>query len=69
MKLGEWLNREALKPTEFAARIARTSEAVRRYVAGDRIPDRDTMPLIVEQTRGEVTPNDFFDLPALAEAA
>lgn len=67
MKLGDWLDREELKPQQFAARIARTSESVRRYVAGDRIPDRDTMPLIVEQTGGEVMPNDFFDI--VGEAA
>jgi hypothetical protein len=73
MKLSHWLDREGLKPADFAPRIRRSSEAVRRYAAGERIPDRETMPLIVAETRGEVTPNDFFDIgcPAIvgSEAA
>jgi len=69
MKLGDWLEREGIKHPQFAARIARTPEAVRRYVAGDRIPDKDTMPLIVEHTRGAVMPNDFFNVPAAEQVA
>lgn len=67
MKLGVWLDREGLTAAAFAARIDRTGESVRRYVAGVRIPDRDTMPLIIEHTGGEVMPNDFFEAsdPAL----
>jgi len=66
MRLGEWLDREDLKPQQFAARIGRSAEAVRRYVTGDRIPDKETMPLIVVETGGSVMPNDFFALGALA---
>jgi hypothetical protein len=44
----------------FGERIKRSAEAVRRYAAGERIPDKETMPLIVSETRGAVTPNDFF---------
>ncbi len=62
MKLGIWLDKEKIAPSEFARRINRTAETVRRYVGGDRIPDRDTMPLVVEQTAGAVLPNDFYDL-------
>ena len=68
MKLGKWLEAKGLKPADFAPRIERTAEAVRRYAAGERIPDRETMPLIVRETAGEVTPNDFFDLPETARA-
>ena len=66
MTLKDWLSREDMTPPQFAERIGRSAEAVRRYVAGERIPDRETMPVIVEQTAGEVTPNDFFGVEARA---
>jgi len=62
MKLKDWLAEERVEIPDFARRIRRSSEAVRRYVAGDRIPDRKTMPLIVSETRGAVTANDFFGI-------
>jgi transcriptional regulator with XRE-family HTH domain len=62
MRLREWLEKEELSASQFAGRIGRSAEAVRRYVTGERIPDKDTMPLIVGQTGGEVMPNDFFVL-------
>ncbi|RSV11644.1 hypothetical protein CA235_18410 [Sphingomonas sp. ABOLF] len=62
MVLESWLEREGVDVRVFAQRIGRSPEAVRRYITGDRIPDKGTMPLIVEQTRGEVTPNDFFGI-------
>jgi hypothetical protein len=68
MTLRDWLDREDVRPTQFATAIGRTPEAVRRYIAGDRIPDKDTMPLIATATGGEVTPNDFFGIPASVAA-
>ena len=72
MKLRDWLDEHGIDNPTFGRRIRRTAEAVRRYAAGERIPDKDTMPLIVSETCGAVTPNDFFDLapsPSDAEAA
>ena len=68
MTLKDWLSRDGA-PTrpQFAARLGRTAEAVRRYEEGERIPDRETMPLIARETEGEVTANDFFGIaPAVA---
>lgn len=68
MTLKEWLTAKDITVSQFANTISRTPEAVRRYVVGDRIPDRETMPLIADATGHSVTPNDFFDLgtsPAL----
>lgn len=62
MTLRDWLEQEGVSVPQFASRIGRTAEAVRRYVSGERIPDKDTMPLIAHATRRKVTPNDFFDL-------
>lgn len=64
MTLKEWLEDEGVTVPQFAARIARSPEAVRRYVVGDRIPDKETMPTIVTETSGRVTPNDFFGINA-----
>ncbi|AJR24541.1 helix-turn-helix domain-containing protein [Sphingobium sp. YBL2] len=60
MTLKEWLASKRMSVSRFAEMIERSPEAVRRYVNGDRIPDRETMPLIVQTTKGKVTPNDFF---------
>jgi transcriptional regulator with XRE-family HTH domain len=64
MLLKDWLESEGVSVPQLAARIGRTPEAVRRYVAGERIPDKDTMPLIAEQTSFRVTANDFFGIAA-----
>ncbi|MBW6531906.1 helix-turn-helix domain-containing protein [Sphingomonas sp. RRHST34] len=62
MKLRDWLKKEGMEARDFAPLIGRTPEAVRRYVTGDRIPDKETMPLIAKATRGSVMPNDFFSI-------
>ena len=62
MKLKDWLEANEIAPAIFARRIDRTAETVRRYIAGERIPDKATMPLIVAATAGVVTANDFFDI-------
>jgi len=67
MTLKEWLVAKRMSVSQFAERIERSPQAVRRYVNGDRIPDRDTMPLIVQATRGKVMPNDFFRVSAKAQ--
>lgn len=64
MTLKDWLIEQNVEPSAFAERIGRTTEAVRRYVNGARIPDRATMPLIVSETRAAVTANDFFGIDA-----
>ena len=63
MKLSQYLADTDQTEAAFAERIGRSREAVRRYCNGERIPDRETMPLIVQASDGRVQPNDFFDLP------
>lgn len=62
MTLKDWLADRDVSVSQFAERIGRTSESVRRYVAGERIPDKETMPLIATETEGAVTANDFFGI-------
>ena len=64
MKLSDYLAKHEISEAEFAARIDRTREAVRRYCNGSRIPDKDTMPKIALATGCEVTANDFFGIAA-----
>ncbi len=68
MHLRDWLEREGLNYPQFGVMIERSAQAVQRYASGDRIPDRDTMPRVVKATRGEVTANDFYDLPPVHAA-
>lgn len=67
MKLRDWLDANGVTVPELATRINRTPEAVRRYANGERIPDREAMPLIAAETGGAVTANDFFGIEASDE--
>ena len=69
MKLRDWLDERDISNADFGDRIKRSAEAVRRYAAGNRIPDRETMPLIVAETDGAVRADDFFDLHAQPRVA
>jgi transcriptional regulator with XRE-family HTH domain len=62
MTLRDWLAVRQVSIPAFAVRIGRSPEAVRRYANGDRIPDKETMPLIAAETEGAVTANDFFGI-------
>lgn len=66
MTLKEWREEAGLSRAEAGERFRCSAEAVRRYEAGERIPDRETMPVIVEVTAGRVTPNDFFGIEKLS---
>ncbi len=67
MKLSKWLTANRTSNRDFATRIGVAPTTVRRYLGGDmpwgRLPDRASMVSIYVATRGEVTPNDFFDMP------
>ncbi len=61
MTLQDYLSREGLTFTAFAALIGtKYPRTVERYAKGQQIPDRTMMLRIVEKTRSEVMPNDFY---------
>lgn len=64
MTLKEFLTEAQIDRHQFAARINVSSESVRRYVKGERIPDKEIMGRIALATGGKVTANDFFGLAA-----
>ena len=68
MTLAQFLDQQNLTDTAFAAQIGVSSEAVRRYRIGARLPKRDLMARIVVATGGAVQPTDFFIAPAAVDA-
>ena len=64
MTLQQYLETASLDRHQFAAAINVSSETVRRYLKGDRIPDKTVMGRIALATGGKVTANDFFGLAA-----
>lgn len=62
MTLREYLDRIGVNPVNYANRIGVSPKQVYRYCEG-AIPGREIMARIVRDTRGEVQPNDFYDLP------
>jgi transcriptional regulator with XRE-family HTH domain len=64
MKLSDYLERTSTSRHEFAKTIGVSSETVRRYVAGTRIPEKEIMEKIAEVTALQVTANDFFGIAA-----
>ena len=64
MKLADYLESNSLSRAEFAEKISVSPEAVRRYVTGERAPDKERLIKIAEVTGGEVTANDFFGIAA-----
>lgn len=63
MKLIDYLHRERLTATAFAERIAVPPSTITRLLAGERSPRLDLLKKVMIGTDGEVTPNDFVDLP------
>lgn len=74
MKLRAYLDQEKITPADFAKRLNErgldVSEfGVRKWATGERIPRRDAMVAIQEETQGQVTPDDFFDTPSASSPA
>lgn len=64
MKLRDYLEQTSLNRNQFAELIDVSGETVRRYLTGERRPERETLLKIAEVTEGQVTANDFFGIAA-----
>jgi transcriptional regulator with XRE-family HTH domain len=62
--LAQYLTSASIDHRQFAQRINVSPETVRRYLIGERIPDKKRMSRIALATGGAVTANDFFGLAA-----
>lgn len=61
MKLNDYLEHKGIKPQEFADSMGVAMQSVYRWLNGERRPDWDLLPRLIELTDGEVTANDFVD--------
>jgi len=67
MKLADFKKQRNLTDEALAALIGEcTVSALRKWLAGDRIPRKDQMERIAAVTDGQVLPNDFY---SIADAA
>lgn len=64
MTLSDYLAEAQLGRRQFAKVIGVSPEAVRRYLNGERMPDREVMSRIALATGCKVTANDFFGIAA-----
>jgi predicted transcriptional regulator len=61
MQLKHWLLENGVSPREFAHRIGLAhGTSIYRYLDGGRVPARKFLLRIVIETRGAVTPDDFY---------
>lgn len=60
MKLRDYLDREKLTATAFAARVGVTHAAIVRYMNETRRPEWAVMDRIAAETGGVVMPTDFM---------
>ena len=63
MKLKDYLAERGIKQADFAVLIEADQSTVSRLLNG-AIPTQRVMKAIAEQTKGEVTANDFFGIAA-----
>ncbi|MBR9779632.1 MAG: hypothetical protein GYB52_09830 [Rhodospirillales bacterium] len=60
MKLNEWLKATKTKRIVFAARIGVSPSMITRLCDGSLMPNVTVAHRIWEETKGAVTPNDFY---------
>lgn len=66
MKLTAYLEREGLTFTEFARRAGtKYPRTIERVAKGQKVPGEKLMRAILKASGGEVTPNDFYDIPPI----
>jgi predicted transcriptional regulator len=65
MRLEKYLQDYSISAADFAGQIGAKSRAtVYRYIKGIRMPEVEVMTKIFEVTNGQVTANDFYNIPA-----
>jgi transcriptional regulator with XRE-family HTH domain len=62
MTLDQWIKKSKCSVDEFARSVGVTSEAVRRYRSGERMPEPFVAQRIVEETKGRVSIQDLHDV-------
>jgi transcriptional regulator with XRE-family HTH domain len=67
MRLAKWREEQELSQADLAEKLGCDQSFISRIerAVGPQIPSRGWMLKIHQLTRGEVTPNDFYDLPPI----
>jgi lambda repressor-like predicted transcriptional regulator len=65
MHLRDWLVREGKSPSAFASEIGLTQSTINRMLGRSGHGTHRVMAKVIAGTKGEVTPNDFHDIPSL----
>ena len=65
MQLSEWRTRKNWTQEQLGKALCCDTSTIYRYESGVRLPQREAMADIYALTRGAVSPNDFYILPAL----
>ena len=65
MKLGIYLSSKEISIAEFARLLNVSRVTVNDYVRGRKKPSEENMVAIFNLSGGLVTPNDFYEIPAL----
>lgn len=60
MKLSDWLRENGIKRKDFAALIGVGAPYMTELCAGGKWPGHDVAKRIEEETKGAVTPSDFY---------
>ncbi|WP_374648999.1 helix-turn-helix domain-containing protein [Rhizorhabdus sp.] len=69
MKLQAYLDREDLSYSEFARRAGTPhARTIERIAKGQKMPGDRMLRSILSASFGEVTPNDFYDVPTAPSA-
>ena len=63
MKLEAYLNKNHKSIEEFAQEAGISAQAIYKYLRGERLPRKEFLNRLAAVTGGEVTANDFLDLP------
>ncbi len=63
MKLEAYLNKTHQSIEDFAQEAGISAQAIYKYLRGERLPRKEFLNRLAAVTNGEVTANDFLDLP------
>lgn len=61
-KFKQWIEKNNKTVADVARDLELTHCVVRTWVEGIRIPTKDNMQKIIAYTKGEVQPNDFYEV-------
>jgi transcriptional regulator with XRE-family HTH domain len=62
MKLFDYLATHSIPANDFAQRVGTTAATISRIANGQVMPRKALMVAILQETEGQVTPNDLFGL-------